>query len=473
MNVKKLLCLALALLIAAVSMTAALAEDADLQAQLDAANARIAELEAEVEKYRPYYESQIIAEYGEDGVVWLDDAQAQYEEAASMYASYGISVNDYADQIKQSIVEGIVQTGVLKKKAEELGISPLDEETMSDLNDKAGEDLEMYAQYYASYFAQDGASDEETHEATIAGLADAGITREALLENRVSDYVNEKLHDYVTGDVTVSDEEIQAAYEARVAEDQASYEDDDNAYNSARNSGTVIAWNPEGYRAVKQVLVKFNDEQAAQYAELQQTLSDLNDELAALDEAEAAEESGEAAEEAAEESGEAAEEAAEEPEETPRTREEIQTDIGVVGGSIEVLYSELLPTAQEVLDAYAAGTDLETLIEKYNGDPGMQNEPIATIGYAVAEDSTYWDPSFTAGAMAIPEIGQFSEPIYGANGIYLIYYLADITPGAVPFEDISDAIADEALEDKISATYNDQVAAWVEEANVVYHLDRF
>ena len=54
MNVKKLLCLALALLIAAVSMTAALAEDADLQAQLDAANARIAELEAEVEKYRPY-----------------------------------------------------------------------------------------------------------------------------------------------------------------------------------------------------------------------------------------------------------------------------------------------------------------------------------------------------------------------------------------------------------------------------------
>ena len=89
MNMKKWLCLALAMLLALSA--GALAEGAeDLQAQLDAANARIAELEAEVEKYLPYYESQIVAEFGEDVIVWLADAKAQYDEAAQMYAQYGI-----------------------------------------------------------------------------------------------------------------------------------------------------------------------------------------------------------------------------------------------------------------------------------------------------------------------------------------------------------------------------------------------
>ena len=116
-TVKKLLAVLLA--VALLLFACALAEPADLQAQLDAANARIEELEAEVEKYRPFYEDQIVAEYGEDGIVWLKDAQAGYQEAAQMFAQYGIPVDSYADQIKQSILESMVQQGVLDAKTEE------------------------------------------------------------------------------------------------------------------------------------------------------------------------------------------------------------------------------------------------------------------------------------------------------------------------------------------------------------------
>ena len=72
MNLKKTLCMLLALMLAFGAM--ALAEGDDLQTQLDAANARIAELEAEVELYRPYYEQQIVAEYGDGGLIWRDAA---------------------------------------------------------------------------------------------------------------------------------------------------------------------------------------------------------------------------------------------------------------------------------------------------------------------------------------------------------------------------------------------------------------
>jgi len=103
----------------------------------------------------------------------------------------------------------------------------------------------------------------------------------------------------------------------------------------------------------------------------------------------------------------------------------------------------------------------------------MQNEPTATEGYAVAAESTTWDPAFTEGAMSIEAIGQISEPVRGQNGIHIIYYLGDITPGPVPFEEIADAVREEAQQDKVSETYQAQVDAWVEEANPVYHLDRF
>ena len=103
----------------------------------------------------------------------------------------------------------------------------------------------------------------------------------------------------------------------------------------------------------------------------------------------------------------------------------------------------------------------------------MTREPVATNGYAVAADSTAWDPAFTEGAMSIAEVGQISAPVYGSYGIHIIYYLADITPGAVPFEELREEAESNALQDKLTDTYQAQIDAWVEEANPVYHADRF
>ena len=446
----------------------ALAEPADVQAQLDAANARIAELEAQVEQYKPFYEKQIVAEYGDGGIVWLEDAKKVYQEAAQMYAQYGIPIDQYASDIKQSILESMVQEGVLEAKAEELGFGEPDEATVADLTAKAAEDFENYVTYYTSYFAQEGASDEENHQATVDGLNAAGISQEAMLQERLDNYATEQLHDHIIKDVAITDEDVQAKYQSLIEEQKESFADD-YSYNSARMGDDVIAWNPEGYRAVKHVLIKFTDEQAQQYSEMHEALDGLNDELAALDEAENKTEDAEAAE--APEAEETAEpEATEQP---PRTREEIQTDMGTIGASLEALYSELLPNAQEVVDAFNGGTSFEELIEKYNDDPGMKNEPTATMGYAVCKESEYWDPAFTEGAMSIAGVGQISEPVRGQNGIHIIYYMSDITPGEVALEEIRDKVEAAALEEKQQTTYDDQVSAWVEASKPVYHAENF
>ena len=503
MMIRKVLCLVLALALCGAMAFAE--EDGDLQAQLDAANERIAELEAQVELYQPYYDAQVIVEY-DGGVVFLDDILEQYAGVDSQFSSYyGVSLADYGyDTVyKQLIAETLLQDAVLEAKATELGLDQLDDETLAGLTEEAAANFESYITSVWDYFASDDLTDEEIREECITNLEAMGYTEDALLETLIDNYVSEQLYNYITADVTVTEEDIQAAFDELVAEQEASFADD-STYNTSRNNGDTIVWNPEGYRMVRHVLIKFTDDQATRYSELQDTLDTLNEELEALqtaaEEAAAAtdestteatdetaaeataeatdETTGETAPEAtaeatdeaaAETTGETAAEATEAP---ARTEEEINAEIADVEAELTALYEELLPTAQEVIDAFNSGTSFSDLIDQYNEDPGMENEPTATNGYAVSANSTAWDPAFTEGAMSIESIGEISEPVYGQNGIHIIYYDSDIPAGAVDLETVRAEIEESALNTKLNDTYDNTLAEWVEAVNPVYHYDR-
>lgn len=487
MMIRKVLCLVLALALCGAMAFAE--EDGDLQAQLDAANERIAELEAQVELYQPYYDAQVIVEY-DGGVVFLDDILEQYAGVDSQFSSYyGVSLADYGyDTVyKQLIAETLLQDAVLEAKATELGLDQLDDETMAGLTEEAAANFESYVTSVWDYFASDDLTDEEIREDCVAYLESMGYTEDALLESLIDNYVSEQLYNYITADVTVTEEDIQAAFDELVAEQEASFADD-STYNTSRNNGDTIVWNPEGYRMVRHVLIKFTDDQATRYSELQDTLDTLNEELEALQTAAeeaaaatdestteatdetAAEATAEATDEAAAETtGETAAEATEAP---ARTEEEINAEIADVEAELTALYEELLPTAQEVIDAFNSGTSFSDLIDQYNEDPGMENEPTATNGYAVSANSTAWDPAFTEGAMSIESIGEISEPVYGQNGIHIIYYDSDIPAGAVDLETVRAEIEESALNTKLNDTYDNTLAEWVEAVNPVYHYDR-
>ena len=166
-------------------------------------------------------------------------------------------------------------------------------------------------------------------------------------------------------------------------------------------------------------------------------------------------------------------EATAEPEtEAPRTREEIETDLAAAQADLDALYEELMPKAQEVVDKFNAGASFDELIDEYNEDPGMQNEPTKTEGYAVCAESTSWDAAFRDGAMSIESVGGISEPVRGSYGIHIIYYLSDIPAGAVAYEDVHDQVEADALNDAKDAAYETAVNLWLDEAEITYHYDR-
>ena len=439
MTIRKLLCLCLALMLCCAGAFA----EGDLQAQLDAANAKIAELQAQVDKYYPYYAAQIVATYGEDGVIWVADMQAEYEALSAQYASMGIDVEGYglADTLKKGLIESAIENGVLADKAAELGLDQLDEAAMAEMEELTLSTWQGYVDYYISYFYPDQEVTEEMTAEAEAYWASNGMSYEDILQAMIADEAKNALYDYATKDVVITEEDVQAEYEGMLADQEALFSDG-SSFSSARTNGDVIAYVPEGYRAVKQVLIKFDDEQSARYTELQTMLTSLNEELAAL---------------------ETAEEGAE-----VRTAEEINADIAACAMETEALYAQLLPTAEKVVAEFEAGASIEDLIAQYNADPGMMNEPTASMGYAVSDASTNWDPSFKEAAMSIEEVGGISAPAYGSYGIYIVYYIADITPGAIALDEIRADVEANALDAKIISTYDAAVAAWVEEANVEY-----
>ena len=528
MNLKKLLCVCLALVLALAvtgcssnkdvqaqleaanvgiaelqaELDAANTSVADLQAQLDAANAtiaelqaaepvaaeadnatepalgdsdaeaKIAELQALVDTYYPYYAAQIVATFGENGVVWLDDVQAAYDSVSAQYASYGLDLASYGmeETVKKDLVDSAVEDAVVKAKAAELGLDQFDEAALAEFEASAEATMQSYIDYYLGYYYPDAeeVTDEMRAEAEKY-WTDNGFSREAYAESLQKDAITEAVYEYVTKDVAVTDEDVQAEYETLIAENQESYTND-RTYNSDRNAGATIAWNPEGYRAVKHVLIKFDDEQSALYSDLQSQLDSLNAEKDAIVEAQSATEAPEATAEPAEDDATAEAEATEAP---LRTLEEVNADIAACATEVEALYAQLMPEAEEVIAAFNAGTSFEELIEKYNDDPGMTSEPIATTGYAVAAGSTTWDPAFTEGAMSIAEVGQISAPVRGSYGIHIIYYMSDVTPGEVALDEIRDGVTELALSDKIKSTYENQVDAWIAEANVEYFYSNF
>lgn len=450
---KKILCLFLAI---ACLGTLAFAETTeDLQA-------RIAELEAQVELYKPYYDAQVIVEY-DGGAIFLDDVLEEYSYYEQMYSqSYGIDLASYGldTQVKQQAAQYLMEEAVKHAKAAELGLDNLDEQTLSDLTAQADEMWETYIQTIGEQMKTDEQTLDDVRDQAIAYLESIGYTHDSVLENLKHNYIEDKLYEVTTADVTVTEEDVQAAYEAQIESDKESYAND-STYNSARNAGTTIAWNPEGYRAVKHVLIKFDDDQSSRYSDLTSQLNNLNE---ALDAALNPEPTEEPAADATEEP--AAEEA------TERTAEEIQADIDAVQAQLDALYAELMPTAQEVVDKFNAGETFESLIETYNGDPGMTTEPTKSQGYAVKADSTAYDAAFTAGAMSIAELGGISEPVKGQYGIYVINYFADVPAGEVPLADIHDALESSLLDSKISETYSNALTEWTAALNPVYHYDR-
>ena len=208
-------------------------------------------------------------------------------------------------------LEQLIQSVVLQDKVKELGFDPLGEEDAAEVEEYADSMMEFYKLMMRHQNYPDLETVEEEQERlaaeaaeetpsepveTVATLTDAdldalltsdlsaqGITREYFIESRTASIQNDKLYAYATADVTVTDEQVKAEFDSKVASQKESYDATPTLYASNATSAYYV---PEGYRGVKNLLIKISDEDQDAIDELndtlttaKSTLSDVNSQL--------------------------------------------------------------------------------------------------------------------------------------------------------------------------------------------------
>ena len=408
-------------------------------------------------------------------VTALVDQQAS-TQAYYYYYYYGYSIDttdeSFLSSIRQSVIDEKVEDMVIEQKIKEYGFDQFTDEELAEMEtsaeSEAAEMLETIKQLYLS----DSELEGDALEAEAQTYAQQyGVDKDSLLASAKSEKETERLKAEATKDVTVTDEEVQADFDSKVESAKTEYESDLDAYGEAVNDGETVYYAPAGYRYVKQILVKFSDEdstaieaakdeQTAAQTALTEAQTALSDNETAL----AAEDITDEEKTTLTEAQPALQTAVDEAQKTLDAANEKVTT------AIATAHANLQPKVDEIMQKIADGEDFETLIETYNEDPGMTDN---ANGYAICAGYSTFDSAFVDAAMALENVGDVTEPVKSdAYGYYIIRYQADIAEGAVDISTVEESIRADLLSTKQDETYEEAIQNWIAAADVKTYIDR-
>lgn len=384
-------------------------------------------------------------------------AEVEYEiqnnqQMNSYYSMFGMEAGLPTDEatLTPEVIDNYVELLVAQQKARELGMDQLTDEEKAEVDADAQEQYDgLIEQVIAYYFADAGElTEEEIREQAIALAVENGATVESYAESVAQNKALEKLQAETVKDVAVTDEDLQTALEANAESDKEYYAEDPSGYCSAVNNGTAMYYAPAGCRMVKQILVKFTEDDSVTVTNANTALTAARNGLTNAENAltNAAEDADLEALQTAVTEAQAALEAA-------------QADFDAVTAAAQ---ANIQDKVQEVYAAATAeGADFDALIEQYNEDTGMPAQ-----GYALCEGYTDFVESFTAAGMALEKVGDVSEPAPSTYGYHILQYTGDVAEGTAALEDVRQVLTADVLSAKQSQCFADALAAWKAEANV-------
>lgn len=366
----------------------------------------------------PEAEPVVVAEFGDGEQLMSDAVLERYNERLTSYILSGYSQEEVTGTLLDETLRDMVAEQVTREHAAELGLDELTDDDRAQIEAQAQEQYDEYAEAHRDEVDTSGKTEEEAASAVETYLRDyLGVDREDIRAQLEENWWQRKLRDALTEDVIVDDAAVQAAYDQRLAEQKASYAEYPDDYEFAQRSGEIIVYNPAGYRAVKVLLLGFDNSEAAMA-------------VYAL-------------------SG----------------SEERQ-------GELDAFYAGPEARAREALEKLRGGADMDEMIDEIGEDAGMKDARQRAEGYYVSANSTFWSQEFVDAAMALENVGDYSEPVRTGDGVCVLQYLGEVPEGAVALDDVRDALEAEVLAEAQERAYDEQVQAWVDEAQPSYYPER-
>ncbi len=454
--------------------------------------------------------AQVVASVNGENITkgeWLEyrDYMAQYYQQYYQQ-NYGINMPVQAETYNDSALEQLIQSKVIAAKMDELGITPISEDEQKDVESYADSMMDLYKmmiryQNYANIETveeeadrlakanaeatpseasaeatpSEASTEDSTPKATMTNdeldallnndLAAMGYTREYFIESRTASVENEKLHDHTSEGIEVTDDEVTKEYEDRLAQQKESYDATPTAYAAAVNNGSDVYYIPEGYRGVKNLLIKISSEDQSAISDLnsqitsaEKAVKDAQDQIKTLgEEKDTNAENSEAIQKQLDELAAAVEEQTAKLETAQKALEEQKTKA----------FDAILGKAEAALERVKGGEDFDSLIEELGEDDGMKTEPNKSRGYLVCEGMTQYEEEFQSAAMALASVGDVSDLVKTSYGYHILQYAQDVEAGTIELTDEQkEDIRSELLKTKQEAAYEAAVTQWVSEAKV-------
>lgn len=421
------------------------------------------------------------------------EVQSQVDYSLSymqyLYSQFGMSYDvtnpENIQQAQESIISALVEEAVQIEKAKALGLDQLTEEEKAELEENVQQEIVSSRDYLAEQY---GLNAEQDAAVIDQLMASQGVTEDYVRSVTLNSLLLEKVKEYAKKDVTLTEEEVVAGFNAKVEAQKASFAGDLSGYGDARLNGGTIYYAPAGYRYTKQILIQMNEADTALIDEIQKALNEATtqaadqasalgsvanlDELLALVQVTMfpAETPTAEANVMAVSAGFPSDA---DPEVTAKVQalKETQAKRDFLAEQLIAAQDQALeniaPEADEVLAALDNGEDWDTLAAAHNDDPGMMaGAEFAETGYPICEGFASFDSAYVSAAMALTEVGTHTDKIPGSYGYYIIQYTADVAEGPVDLETVREALSESLLSDKQDAAYEEALSTWTNEADI-------
>ncbi len=371
--------------------------------------------------------------------VLKSEIQDEYDQMLSQYvayyAQYGYSVDEYDTELQASVAQETVQTklstSIVRHYAAQNGYE-LTEEKKTELAAQVKTALDNTREYLESYLSASGFTGDELNAAVEEQMAQAGYTEETLMDSAELNDVLNFLYERATADVTVTEDEVKAAFDEKVAKQKESYASVDAFVNDYVNESEIL-YTPENVRLMECIFVASVEGEAT---EDEATADEATADEATADEATADE----------------------------ATVSEATVSEATAGEAADIASLTGYAKAKAIAAAIAGGADFEETMKAYTEDGSTEEQMLR--GYPVAENSTTYGEEFMAGAMALEHVGDVSDVIVTDYGYFILRYAKDLESGEADFEARKETETEETLTNKKNDAYSAFIDTILDEADI-------
>ena len=366
--------------------------------------------------------------------VLKSEIQDEYDQMLSQYvayyAQYGYSVDEYDTELQASVAQETVQTklstSIVRHYAAQNGYE-LTEEKKTELAAQVKTALDNTREYLESYLSASGFTGDELNAAVEEQMAQAGYTEETLMDSAELNDVLNFLYERATADVTVTEDEVKAAFDEKVAKQKESYASVDAFVNDYVNESEIL-YTPENVRLMECIFVASVEGEAT---EDEATADEATEDEATADEA---------------------------------TVSEATVSEATAGEAADIASLTGYAKAKAIAAAIAGGADFEETMKAYTEDGSTEEQMLR--GYPVAENSTTYGEAFMAGAMALEHVGDVSDVIVTDYGYFILRYAKDLESGEADFETRKETETEETLTNKKNDAYSAFIDTILDEADI-------